>query len=197
MLKEKLKAAGFTLVLASGSPRRQQFLQDLDLPYEIRLKEVDEIYPKELVKEEISDFLAVLKASVHKVNLLEKEILITSDTIVWHNNTCLGKPRNEAEAVAMLKELSNDNHLVITSICVTTPNIQEVEHCITKVNFKELKDEEISYYVRHFQPYDKAGGYGIQEWIGHIAVDSIEGSYNNVMGLPTHILYKMLMRMVS
>lgn len=190
MLQEQLKE--YHLILASGSPRRQQFFKDLGLAVEIRLKPIEEIYPEHLQGHEISDYLAVLKASVFQDELQENDILITSDTVVWHNQIALGKPRSKKEAVKMLTALSDDHHEVITSVCFTTPTTQIVVYETTKVHFKALTSEEINYYIDTFKPYDKAGSYGIQEWIGFIAVTHLEGSYFNVMGLPTHLVYDTL-----
>ncbi|WP_411030482.1 Maf-like protein [Spongiimicrobium sp. 3-5] len=195
MLTEELKQ--FTIVLASGSPRRQQFFKELGLDFQIRLKSVEEIYPEHLKREEISTYLAVLKASVHKDELGENEILITSDTVVWHQDKSLAKAVDAQEAYEMLKTLSNGWHEVITSVCFTTAKDQRTAYAITKVKFKNLSDDEIWYYINNYHPFDKAGAYGIQEWIGHIGVTEIQGSYNNVMGLPTHIVYKTLISMVS
>ncbi len=195
MLQKYLGA--HTIVLASGSPRRQQFFKDLQIPFEVRLKPVDEIYPSHLKGAEISDYLAVLKAQALITDLAPKEILITSDTVVWHQQKSLAKPENKNEAYAMLKSLSNNQHQVITSVCFTTIDQQQVQRYSTDVRFKKLTDEEIWYYIEQYSPFDKAGSYGIQEWIGHIGITEIKGSYNSVMGLPTHILYKTLMAMVS
>ena len=190
MLSEKLK--NHHIILASGSPRRQAFFKDLGLDFEIRLKPVVEEYPNRLVHFEISDYLAQLKALPYINELQDKDVLITSDTIVWHNKKALGKPLNEQDAFNVLKSLSNDTHEVITSVCFTTKTFSKTLNCITKVTFKELTDDEISYYIKTSKPFDKAGAYGIQEWIGHIGVTKIEGSYFNVMGLPTHMVYKTL-----
>lgn len=190
MLKEKLKC--HNIILASQSPRRQAFFKELDVDFEIRLKPVKEEYPPRLTHFEISNYLAQLKALPFKNELQPKDILITSDTIVWHKNKALGKPRDENEAFAILKSLSNATHEVITSVCFTTTNYEKTLHNITKVTFKELSDEEIEYYIKTFKPYDKAGAYGIQDWIGQIGVTKIEGSYFNVMGLPVHLVYKTL-----
>lgn len=195
MLRDKLKQA--QIILASGSPRRQQFFKELGLDFEIRIKPVEEVYPDHLEREEISDYLAQLKASVFKEELTETEILITSDTVVWHENRSLAKPVDASEAYEMLKTLSNDWHGVITSVCFTTVDKQETVNHETKVKFKKLTDDEIWFYINNYSPFDKAGGYGIQEWIGHIGVEEIIGSYNNVMGLPTHLVYKTLIDMVS
>ena len=190
MLNEKLK--NHNIILASGSPRRQEFFKNLGLDFEIRLKPVKEEYPGRLTHFEISNYLAQLKALTFKEELKANDILITSDTIVWHNNTALGKPRDENEAFRILKALSNQTHEVITSVCFTTTNFEKTLHNTTKVTFKELTDEEILYYIKTYKPFDKAGAYGIQEWIGQIGVTKIEGSFFNVMGLPVHLVYKTL-----
>jgi septum formation protein len=189
MLKEKLKK--YTLILASGSPRRQQFFKDLDLDFEILLKEIEEVYPPELKAVEITDYLAQLKADAFE-ELKTNEILITSDTIVWHQNKALGKPKNAQEAFEMIKSMSNKTHEVITSVCFKTNSASVLLNDITKVTFNELSDEAILYYIENYKPYDKAGAYGIQEWFGFMAVARVEGSYTNVMGLPTAKVYKYL-----
>jgi septum formation protein len=193
MLKNKLKK--YTLILASGSPRRQQFFKDLDLTFEIRLKEIEEIYPPELKAIEITNYLAELKASAFEGELQPNEILITSDTIVWHNGKALGKPKDEQDAFEILKSLSNTTHEVITSVCFTTKEATDLIHEITKVTFNVLEDEAIRYYIENYKPFDKAGAYGIQEWIGFIGVSKIEGSYTNVMGLPTDKVYDYLSKL--
>ena len=187
----------YRLILASGSPRRQQFFKDLGLDFSIELKPVDEVYPPRLRHFEISDYLAQLKALPFKDDLKPKEILITSDTIVWHNDTALGKPRTEDEAFQMLKSLSNATHEVITSVCFTSLTFEKTVNSVTKVTFKALTDAEINYYIKTYKPFDKAGGYGIQEWIGYIGVTKLEGSYFNVMGLPTDVVYRVLNQIVS
>jgi septum formation protein len=194
MLKEKLKK--YTLILASGSPRRQQFFKDLDLDFEIRLKEIEEIYPPELKAVEITDYLAALKASAFDGELKENEILVTSDTIVWHNEKALGKPKNAEEAFEMIKSMSNTTHEVFTSVCFRTSFTSTVINDVTKVTFKDLSDEAILYYIENYKPYDKAGAYGIQEWFGFMAVEKVEGSYTNVMGLPTAKVYEYLSTLV-
>jgi septum formation protein len=193
MLRNKLKK--YTLILASGSPRRQQFFKDLDLDFEIRLKEIEEVYPSELEAAQITDYLAELKASAFEGELQTNEILITSDTIVWHNNKALGKPKDEQDAFEILKSLSNTTHEVITSVCFKTNKKIDLLHEITKVTFNELTDESIRYYLENYKPYDKAGAYGIQEWIGFIGVSKIEGSYANVMGMPTDKVYEYLSKL--
>lgn len=182
----------YKIILASGSPRRQQFFKDLDLDFEIRLKEVDEIYPNELKAAEITNYLAELKANAFDGEIAEKEVIITSDTIVWLNGKALGKPKDYDDAVAILKSLSNATHEVITSVCFKTKNKQETIHEITKVTFSELSEDAIHYYLDKYKPFDKAGAYGIQEWIGLIGITKIEGSYTNVVGLPTEKVYQYL-----
>ena len=190
MLKNQLK--NHRLILASASPRRQQFFKDLDLEFEIRVKEIEEIYPPSLKAQEITTYLAILKASAFKGQLLNNEILITSDTIVWHNEKALGKPKNKQNAIDILKSLSNATHEVITSVCFTTIEKSEVITEISKVTFNALSDEAIEYYIEKFKPYDKAGAYGIQDWIGLVGVTKIEGSYANVMGMPTDKVFQYL-----
>lgn len=195
MLNENLK--NHHLILASGSPRRQEFFRNLGLDFEIRLKPIKEEYPTRLTHFEISNYLAQLKALPFKKELKPSDILITSDTIVWHNNKAIGKPRDEQDAFVILKSLSNSTHEVISSVCFTTTNYEKTLHSITKVTFKPLSDDEIKYYLKTFKPFDKAGAYGIQDWIGQIGVTKIEGSYFNVMGLPTHLVYKTLNSIVE
>jgi septum formation protein len=192
MLREKLKK--YNVILASKSPRRQQFFKDLDIDFTIQLKEVEEIYPPELKGIEITDFLADLKSQAF-TNLSEKDLLITSDTIVWLDENALGKPKNAEDAFKMLRSLSGKKHKVITSISIKSKNYQKIINDITTVTFKELSDSEINYYITNYKPFDKAGAYGIQEWIGFIAIEKLEGSYFNVVGLPVHKLYKELMNL--
>jgi septum formation protein len=192
MLREKLKE--YNVILASKSPRRQQFFKDLDIDFTIQLKEVEEIYPPELKGIEITDFLADLKSQAF-TNLSEKDLLITSDTIVWLDENALGKPKNAEDAFKMLRSLSGKKHKVITSISIKSKNYQKIINDITTVTFKELSDSEINYYITNYKPFDKAGAYGIQEWIGFIAIEKLEGSYFNVVGLPVHKLYKELMNL--
>ncbi|MFS4492050.1 Maf-like protein [Maribacter sp. 2308TA10-17] len=195
MLQDKL--TNYKIILASGSPRRQQFFKELQLDVEVRLKSVDEVYPPELKGSEISDYLAQLKASAFEGSLLPNEILITSDTVVWHKGASLAKASDENEAFQMLKTLSGDWHEVITSVSFTTSEEQKTVHQITKVKLADLSDDEIWFYINTCKPFDKAGAYGIQEWIGLIAIEEIQGSYTNVVGLPTHLVYKTLIEMAS
>lgn len=190
MLREKLK--NYKLILASGSPRRQQFFRDLDLDFEIRLKETEEVYPPNLIEEDITDYLAVLKSDAFEGELLANEILITSDTIVWHEKKALGKPKDYEDAFLMLQSLSNKTHKVITSVCFKTKDKTEVLSETTLVTFHPLTDAQIKYYLDHYRPFDKAGSYGIQEWIGFVGVAKIEGSYPNVMGMPVDKVYQYL-----
>ncbi len=180
------------ILLASASPRRQQFFRELHLEYEVVLKPIEEVYPENLQREEITNFLALQKAIPFQKILQPNEILITSDTVVWHEGKALGKPRDYQEGFTMLQSLSGKQHEVVTSVCFTTLEKQKVVHCITKVTFKAFTNSEIDFYLTHYEPYDKAGGYGIQEWIGYVGVTHIEGSYNNVIGLPTHLVYEIL-----
>jgi len=190
MLREKLQ--GHKIVLASGSPRRQQFLKELDVPFEVRLKDVEEIYPDTLQGAEITDFLAELKAKSMDDTLSDDEILITSDTIVWYNGKALGKPKDHDDAFGMLKALSGNTHEVITSVCIKNIDRTEVFNETTKVTFNTLSDNEIQYYLDNYKPFDKAGSYGIQEWIGLVAIAKIEGSYANVVGMPVDKVYQHL-----
>ena len=190
-----LKDQKYKILLASGSPRRQQFFKNMDVDFEIRLKEVDEIYPSELQAAEITDFLSKLKAAAFEGDLNQNELLVTSDTIVWHNNRALGKPKDFDDAFAILKSLSDSTHEVITSVCLKTLEKTHVFHEITKVTFCELSDEAIKYYLDHYKPFDKAGAYGIQEWIGLTGITKIEGSYTNVVGLPTQKVYEYIAKL--
>lgn len=191
MLKDKLNK--INIILASGSPRRQQFFKEMDLHYTIRLKEIEEIYPEHLQAEEITNFLAELKANAFENDLKENDVLVTSDTIVWLNGKALGKPKDYNDAFKMLQELANQSHEVITSVCLKSLDKTEVFHCVTKVTFSDLSDEAIRYYLDNYKPFDKAGSYGIQDWIGLIGISKIEGSYTNVVGLPTEMLFQKLM----
>lgn len=195
MLKEKLK--DYQVILASGSPRRQQLLKDLDIDFSVQLKPVDEAFPERLTHFEVSDYLAQLKSLPFKETLKENDILITSDTIVWHEETVLGKPKDFQEAFTMLKSMSGKTHEVITSVCFTTTHSQKTVNCVTQVSFKTLADDEITYYINTCKPFDKAGAYGIQEWIGEIGVTQIEGSYFNVVGFPVHLVYSNLLEIVK
>lgn len=193
MLKEKLKR--YNIVLASSSPRRQKLFAELGVEFKIRIKKIEETYPKELKKEQITNFLANLKSKPFLDELSEKDLLITSDTIVWLKGEALGKPANNSEAFDMLKKLSAKKHKVITSVSIRSKKFQQIFNSTTTVEFKELQNDEIKYYIKNFKPFDKAGAYGIQEWIGKIGIKKIEGCYFNVVGLPISKLYEKLIRL--
>ncbi|WP_233899167.1 Maf family nucleotide pyrophosphatase [Tenacibaculum piscium] len=198
------KLSKYRVILASNSPRRQELIKDLNIPFIIKTKEIEELYPEHLKGAEISDFLATLKAVPFEKELLENDLLITSDTIVWHQNKALGKPKDYQDAFEMLQSFSDTTHQVITSICISI-GVSDVSKTSTKqpkkiifndtttVTFKKLTHDEVDYYINTYKPFDKAGAYGIQEWIGKIAITKIEGSYFNVMGFPVHKLYQELM----
>lgn len=189
MLREKLSK--YNIILASQSPRRQQLLKGLDLNFTVQTKAIKEIYPLELKGSQITDYLADLKSKSYF--LQENDLLITSDTIVWLENKALGKPKNRKEACELLQQLSGKKHEVITSISIKNNHFQKIINDTTSVFFKKLTDEEINYYIKNYNPLDKAGAYGIQEWIGYIAIDKIEGSYFNVVGFPVRKLYQELL----
>jgi septum formation protein len=195
MLQEKLK--DHHIILASGSPRRHQFFKELEIDFEIRLKPVQEIYPSELKGSEITDFLARLKADAFQGELNTGDILITSDTIVWHENKPLEKPKDPAQALEMIKALCGETHEVITSVCFKTAENVRIVNASTRVTFSQLGEDEILHYIERYRPFDKAGAYGIQEWIGLIGVEHIEGSYFNVVGLPTHLVYQTLLEIAD
>ena len=190
MLSDTLKK--YKIILASGSPRRQQFFKEMNLDFEIRLKEIEETYPNTLQGVEITNYLAILKSQAFEGELEPNAILITSDTIVWLDGKALGKPKDYDDAVQILKSLSNTTHEVITSVCFKTINKTETLFDVTKVTFNTLTENEIRYYLDNYKPFDKAGAYGIQDWIGLIGISKIEGSYTNVVGLPTHLVYDYL-----
>lgn len=194
MLKEQLK--NYQIILASGSPRRQDFFKKLDLDFTIDVREVEEIHDPGLKGAEITDYLAQLKASVFSA-ISENSILITSDTIVWKDGTAIGKPKSRQDAMDMLRNLSDQMHEVYTSVCFTSSKDQITVHDCTKVWFKQLTDAEINYYLDEYEPYDKAGSYGIQDWLGYIGIEKIEGCFFNVMGLPTRLVYKTLMEIAN
>jgi septum formation protein len=187
---ENLK--GYEIILASKSPRRKQLLEELGLTFSVRTIDTPEVYPENLSAEEVPAYLAELKATPFLNEIDDRTLVITSDTIVYAEGRVLGKPDNYTEAFEMLQFLSGKKHEVATGVCIATQNAKKTFTVVTDVYFKELSHEEIDYYITHFEPYDKAGAYGIQEWIGFIAIERIEGSYFNVMGLPVHRLYEEL-----
>lgn len=184
-----------SLILASNSPRRQELLRHLGLPFQVRVKPVEEDFPENLRREEIALYLATHKALAYQSDLQPEDVLITADTIVCVDDQVLNKPATPAEACQMLRLLSGRSHEVITGVCILTPSHPNAFYDITTVFFRDLTTAEIDHYVRAFRPYDKAGAYGIQEWIGMIGISKIEGSYFNVMGLPVNRLYAELVKM--
>ena len=183
----------YHIILGSNSPRRKELLAGLDLDFEVKvIPGLEEHYPTTLQPEEIPVFLAKQKAAAYIPTLPEKTLLITADTIVWNRNEVIGKPKNREDAIQMLQSLSGHEHHVVTGVCLTTTEKQKAFSVISAVKFATLTDEEIGYYVDKYQPFDKAGAYGIQEWIGYVGVESINGSFYNVMGLPVQRLYQEL-----
>ncbi len=183
----------YKIFLGSGSPRRVDLLQQMGVVFEQRVLAVEEIYPQELKGVEITDFLARLKGKAHQPQLQLNELVLTADTIVWFDNNALGKPKNEAHIIEMVSKLSGQTHEVITSVCLSTKEKQTCIHATTKVTIGILSKEDITHYAKTYKPLDKAGGYGIQEWIGLIGVSKIVGSYTNVVGLPTDKTYQLLL----
>lgn len=176
-----------SITLASQSPRRKELLSLLDYDFNVEVRQTDEVYPDELNAEDVAEYLAKLKASAFS-NINENQIIITADTVVILGEEILGKPKDETEAKHMLKSLSDRSHLVVSGVCIKSKDKTISFSNKTKVFFKELKDSEIEYYVKNYKPFDKAGSYGIQEWIGAVGITKIEGSYFNVVGLPIHEL---------
>ena len=194
MLKEKLK--DFNIILASGSPRRHHFFNELGIDYTIDVRAVDEIFPQTLQGAEITDYLARLKASAFN-DLKPNDLLITADTIVWKSGRAINKPEDRQHAIGMLQELSGNRHEVFTSVGFTGKDFQIVVNDRTSVWFRDLSLEEIEFYLDTCQPFDKAGSYGIQDWLGYIGIERLEGCFFNVMGLPTRLVYKTLIEIAS
>jgi septum formation protein len=195
MLNDKLKS--YELILASGSPRRQHLLEEMGLQFKVLTKPINEVYPNDLTPDEIAKYLSRLKAAAFdKKDFSDNTLIITADTVVTINGVILGKPANETEAIEILRHLSGKTHEVITGVSLRTVLKEHTFSVSTYVVFKQLSDDEINYYINMYKPYDKAGAYGIQEWIGHVAIEKIEGSYFNVMGLPTHQLYEELLKFI-
>jgi septum formation protein len=185
--------ARYHIILASNSPRRKELLAGLDIPFDVRVLDgIDESYPDTLPTKEIAGFISKKKADAYRQTMKDDELIITADTIVVLGQEVMGKPRDVEEARRMLRALSGKTHQVITGVCITTKARQLDFSVETDVTFKTLTDEEICYYIEHYRPFDKAGAYGIQEWIGHIGVTGIKGSYFNVMGLPVQRIYEAL-----
>lgn len=183
----------YNLILGSKSPRRQELLKDMGISFQIIVNEVDEIYPDSIPVEEVPEYLAQLKANSYNFeNLPSNSVVITADTLVILKGKILGKPATKEEAISMLTELSGETHQVITGVCLKSATKTECFSALSHVSFRTLTKEEINHYVATFKPYDKAGAYGIQEWIGYIGIKHLEGSFYNVMGLPTQMLYTAL-----
>ncbi len=183
----------YNIILGSQSPRRQELLHGLDVNFTVKVIDgLEENYPATLQGEEIPMFLAQQKADAYRNTLTPQDMLITADTIVWLDGIVYGKPKDEADAKKMLRALSGKTHDVITGVCVTTTERQETFAAISKVTFASFSDDEINYYIEKYRPMDKAGSYGVQEWIGYIGVERIDGSFYNVMGLPVQRLYTLL-----
>jgi septum formation protein len=194
MLINNLK--DYKIILASQSPRRKALLKGLDLTYETRLiPDIDETFPDSMAGSEVPLFLAKRKAQAYKLN--KNEILLTADTVVLLEDKILNKPQDEQDARQMLESLSGKKHEVVTGVCLTSTEKQKAFSCSSFVFFKTLSAEEIDYYLINYKPFDKAGAYGIQEWIGFAAIDRIEGSYFNIMGLPVHLVYTELTRFIQ
>ena len=183
----------YKIILASNSPRRKELLAGLDVAFEVRvLKGIDESYPDDLPTKQIAQYISQKKAAAYRNTIASDELVITADTIVILGDEVMGKPKDEADACRMLRELSGKTHQVITGVTLTTTEKQHSFSVETDVTFKEFSEEEIVYYVKKYQPMDKAGSYGIQEWIGYVGVTSLQGSYFNVMGLPVQRIYEAL-----
>ncbi len=179
----------WNIILASKSPRRQNLLKELGFEFEIKTKDIEEIYPLELQREDVAVYLSELKASAFKSDLNDNDLVLTSDTIVCLNDEIIGKPTDRLGAIEMLGKLSGNKHEVITAVTLLSKEKQHTFYDVTEVYFKKLSSEEIEYYIDKYEPFDKAGSYGIQEWIGYIGIDKINGSYFNVMGLPVKRVY--------
>lgn len=194
MILDNLK--NYKVILASNSPRRRELLSGLGIDYEVKiLPGIDETYPDTLTGEEIPVYIACEKANAYRPTMEKDELIITADTIVYTDGEVLGKPKDAQDARRMLHLLSGRSHQVITGVCITTSEQQRSFACVTEVTFDRLTDEEIDFYIDRYQPMDKAGAYGIQEWIGFVGVSGLQGSYFNVMGLPVQRLYQELKKL--
>lgn len=188
----------YTIILASKSPRRQYLLKELGFNFIIDTSfDVDEVYSDSLTKNEIPVYLSELKANAFKKPIAENEVLLTADTIVWLDGQMVGKPRDREDAVDILRSLSGNMHEVITGVCLRSNRKTKTFTALSEVYFKTLDDDEINYYIDNYQPFDKAGAYGVQEWIGYVGVEKIHGSYFNVMGLPIQKLYVELIKFID
>ena len=187
----------YKVILASNSPRRKELLSGIGIDYEVRtLPDVDESYPESLQGADIPLYISQEKADAYRALLQPGELMITADTIVWLDGRVLGKPKDREDALQMLRDMSGRTHEVFTGVCITTTDWQRSFAAQTEVRFAQLTEEEITYYVDRYQPMDKAGSYGVQEWIGFIGVENISGSYFNIMGLPVQRLYRELKAIV-
>lgn len=183
----------YHIILASNSPRRKELLEGLGIKFSVNtLKDLDESYPKDLPGEEVAEYLAKKKAGFYKSHISKDDLIITADTVVIMGSEILNKPASKKEAENMLQQLSGNTHKVLTGVCLSTQEKTLSFSSSTAVTFSDLSDSEIDYYINTFQPFDKAGAYGIQEWIGYVGVEKIDGSFYNVMGLPLHRLYEEL-----
>jgi septum formation protein len=190
---KRIMITPYHIILASNSPRRKELLAGLDIPFDVRVIDgIDESYPDDLATHGIAQYISQKKAAAYRLSMASDELVITADTIVVLGTHVMGKPHDAAEAQAMLRELSGRTHQVITGVTLTTTDRQTSFSVITDVTFKAFTDDEINYYVSNYRPFDKAGAYGIQEWIGHIGVTALNGSYFNVMGLPVQRIYEAL-----
>lgn len=187
----------YRIILASRSPRRQQLLKETGLKFDVVTKDYDESYPSGLSGKEIAEYISRCKAMLFLGELSDNEIVITADTIVWCDNKVMSKPVDFDDALNILRELSGNTHEVITGVTILSPSQEKTFSVTTRVTFDALSEEELKYYITEFRPYDKAGAYGIQEWIGLVACSTIEGSYFNVVGLPVRTLYRELLEFVG
>jgi septum formation protein len=187
-----IKLDGYKLILASQSPRRRELLAGLGFDFDIKVKPVDEDYPAEIPAHDVAGYLAKKKAQAYRTDIGKDEIVLTSDTVVILEGKILGKPKDAAEAKSMLVALSGKRHQVVTGICMASAHKQVTQSDTAFVYFRALSEAEIDFYIESFQPFDKAGAYGIQEWIGFVGVERIEGSFFTVMGLPLHLVYQLL-----
>lgn len=188
----------YQFILASKSPRRQHLLKELGLRFEILDIDVNETYPEQLKGAEIATYLSKVKADAASANLLKPNIiLITADTIVWLDDECIGKPSSKQDAVKILQRLSGRTHTVYSGICLRSATDEIIFSSETKVSFKQLSKAEIDFYIQYHRPYDKAGAYGIQDWIGYIGVSRIEGCYYNVMGFPVQLFHDKLLEFIG
>lgn len=185
----------YHIILASNSPRRKELLRGLDIAFDVRVQpDIAEDYPADTAPADVAAYISREKANAYKDTIAENELIITADTVVIVGNEILGKPHDGAEAKEMLYKISGRKHQVVTGVCLTTTEKQRCFSVSTDVTFKNLKEEEIDYYIETYSPLDKAGAYGIQEWIGYIGVTALEGSYFNVMGLPVQRIWEELNR---